>query len=105
MVTEEMVLEALKKVYDPEVGLNIVDLGLIYDVRINRGKVGVKMTLTTPSCPLHESLVKGAERVVQGLPGVESARVELVWEPPWNPDMMSDEARRQLGNVKGKCGA
>lgn len=90
-------MEALKKVYDPEVGLNIVDLGLIYDVQIEGGKVGVKMTLTTPSCPLHESLVKGAERTIQALPGVAQARVELVWEPAWNPDMMSEEARRHLG--------
>lgn len=95
--SEERVLEALKKVVDPELGLNIVDLGLIYDVKVEGGKVRVTMTLTTPGCPLHESLIQGALRALRSLKGVEEAEVELVWEPPWSPAMVSPECHRQLG--------
>jgi len=94
--SEAKVLEALKKVVDPELGLNIVDLGLIYDVKIEGGKVLVIMTLTTPGCPLHGSLIQGALRALRSLDGVEEAEVELVWEPPWSPAMISPEGRRQL---------
>ena len=95
-VTAAEVLEALRRVLDPELGVNIVDLGLIYGVRIRDGEVEVTMTLTTPGCPLHETLVHAAERVVRSIEGVRSGRVHLVWDPPWSPDRMSDAVRKHL---------
>lgn len=96
-VTEAEVIEALRRVLDPELGVNIVDLGLIYDVRVRGAQVDVTMTLTTPGCcPLHAVLPQAAERVVQGIEGVAAGRVHLAWEPPWSPDRMSDAARKQL---------
>lgn len=95
-LTEDMILETLRRVIDPELGINIVDLGLIYDVRIAGGDVRVKMTLTTPGCPMHDSLTRGAERVLRSLEGVESATVEVVWEPAWNPDMMTPDGKKRL---------
>lgn len=97
MISEKLILTALKHVLDPEIGLNIVDLGLIYNVRVEDGNVHIKMTMTTPGCPLHESISRGAEEAVRHLPGVESVKVDLVWDPPWTPDRMSDWARKQLG--------
>jgi len=97
MVTKDQVMNALREVYDPELGLNIVDLGLVYGVDINEGNVQVTMTLTTPGCPLHNTMAYGAEMAVRRLPGVESAEVQVVWEPRWTPARMSEEARRQLG--------
>ena len=97
-VTEEQVLEALKNVIDPEVGLDIVNLGLIYDVRVSDDDiVHTKMTMTIPGCPLQNQILFAAEQVILGIPGVKDAIVELVWEPPWNPNMMSDEAKKRLG--------
>ncbi len=93
---EAVVLEALKRVIDPELGVNIVDLGLIYDVQIDRGLVRVKMTLTTPGCPMHAALSEGARRAIRSLEDVSDAMVEVVWGPSWNPDMMSPEAKRLL---------
>ncbi len=90
-VTEGQVLEALKQVVDPELGVSLVDLGLVYGVLIEGADVRVKMTLTTPGCPMHDSLVRGVERAVAKIPGAASARVELVWDPPWNPNMISPE--------------
>ena len=96
-VTEAEVIEALGRVVDPELGVNIVDLGLIYDVRIRDAQVDVTMTLTTPGCcPLHAVLPRAAERVLQGIEGVAEGRVHLVWEPAWSPDRMSEAARKQL---------
>lgn len=95
-LTRERVLEALKAVVDPELGLNVVDLGLIYDVRIEGGEVDVTMTLTTPGCPLHEVLLKGVRWALRGLPEVERVEVVLTWDPPWSPEMISEEGRRQL---------
>lgn len=97
MVTEERVREALKGVWDPELGVNVVDLGLIYDIDIQDGVVKVKMTLTTQGCPLHESMPEWVREAVEKLEGVERAEVEVVWSPPWNPDMMSEEAKELLG--------
>nr|WP_269433404.1 iron-sulfur cluster assembly protein [Limnochorda pilosa] len=89
--------EALKVVIDPELGLNVVDLGLIYGVDVNdEGKVSVRMTLTTPGCPLYATLNEQVEAAVRPLPGVRTVETELVWDPPWNPDMMSEEAKRLL---------
>ena len=95
--TQAAVLEALRQVIDPELGCNIVDLGLIYGVSITGRKVTIVMTLTTPGCPMHESIRWGAQTALLGLPDVEEAEIELVWDPPWHPRMMSDFARAHLG--------
>jgi metal-sulfur cluster biosynthetic enzyme len=92
-----MVLETLRQVLDPEIDCNIVDLGLIYSVHIEGGRVGVQMTLTTPGCPMHDSIAWGVKAALQNLPGVEEAEVEVVWDPPWNPSMMSDYGRSRVG--------
>lgn len=97
MVSEKLILTALKHVLDPEIGVNIVDLGLVYEVKVENGDVYIQMTMTTPGCPLHESISKGAEEAVRQLPGIESVKVDLVWEPAWTPERMSDWARKQLG--------
>lgn len=97
MISEKLILTALKHVLDPEIGVNIVDLGLVYEVKVENGDVYIKMTMTTPGCPLHESISKGAEEAVRQLPGIESVKVDLVWEPAWTPERMSDWARKQLG--------
>jgi len=97
-VTADEVREALRLVIDPELGINVVDLGLVYDVRVDDGRVRILMTMTTPACPLGESLSEEAEATVwQRVPGVKSVDVELVWDPPWRPSMMSDAAKAQLG--------
>jgi metal-sulfur cluster biosynthetic enzyme len=88
-ISEETVLDTLRQVVDPEIGCNIVDLGLIYGVAIDRGRVEVKMTLTTPGCPMHESIRQGAQLALLNIPAVEEASVELVWDPPWHPAMMT----------------
>ncbi len=97
-VTAGQVQEALCHVIDPELGINIVDLGLVYRVSVEEGRVHVVMTMTTPACPLGESLTEQAEATIwQNVPGVKSVAVDLAWEPPWHPSMMSDGARKQLG--------
>jgi metal-sulfur cluster biosynthetic enzyme len=101
-ITERQVLEALKQILDPELGVNIVDLGLVYGVTITGGDVRVKMTLTTPGCPMHDSLVRGAERALGRVPGVASAAVELVWEPPWSPQRISPEGLAAMGGARGQ---
>ncbi len=96
-VTESAVLDALRQVIDPEVGCNLVDLGLIYDIAITGTLVKVTMTLTTPGCPMHESLCGGVQVALLNLEGVEDAEVELVWDPPWHPSMMTETGRAQCG--------
>ncbi len=94
----EAVIEALKDIYDPEIPVNIYDLGLIYDVEITpEHHALVKMTLTTPNCPVAESMPGEIELRVGSVPGVGHAEVELVWDPPWDPQKMSDEAKLELG--------
>jgi FeS assembly SUF system protein len=94
----EAVIEALKEIYDPEIPVNIYDLGLIYDVEITPDHhAKVKMTLTTPHCPVAESMPAEVELRVGAVPGVGDAEVELVWDPPWDPQKMSDEAKLELG--------
>ncbi|HYW14637.1 MAG TPA: SUF system Fe-S cluster assembly protein [Allosphingosinicella sp.] len=94
----EAVLDALKDIYDPEIPVNIYDLGLIYDVVITpENHALVKMTLTTPNCPVAESMPGEVELRVGSVPGVCHAEVELVWDPPWDPQRMSDEAKLELG--------
>jgi len=95
---EERIVHVLKQVYDPEIPVDIYELGLIYDVDAQPGgKVTIRMTLTSPACPVAGSLPGEVEQKVQGVEGVEEASVELVWEPPWNPSMMSEAARLDLG--------
>jgi len=94
----EGVIEALKEIYDPEIPVNIYELGLIYGVDITEdGHVAVTMTLTTPHCPVAESMPAEVELRVGAVPGVGSAEVNLVWDPPWDPQKMSDEAKLELG--------
>ncbi len=97
MLTKAQILDALRHVVDPELGLNVVDLGLTYGLHIEGGVVTVTMTLTTPGCPLHAAMPAGVEAAVRSLPGVEAVRVEIVWDPPWSPERMSPEARARLG--------
>ncbi|MDP6100544.1 MAG: metal-sulfur cluster assembly factor [Dehalococcoidia bacterium] len=97
MVTQEQVLESLKNCYDPEIPLSIVDLGLVYEVRVDGASVYVKMTLSSPGCPLHGTISQSVKQEVEKLDEVERAEVEVVWQPPWTPDRMSPEARRKLG--------
>jgi metal-sulfur cluster biosynthetic enzyme len=97
MVTEEQAREALKRIEDPEVGLNIVDLGLIYDIDVDGSTVNVKMTLTSPGCPVGPQLLGGAKLVLIELDEVEEANIELVWEPYWSPDRINPEYREALG--------
>ena len=94
----ESVIEALKSIYDPEIPVDIYELGLIYDVTISEdGDAVVTMTLTTPHCPVAESLPQEVELRVLSVPGIRDAEVKLVWDPPWDPSKMSDEARLELG--------
>ena len=93
----EAVIAALKEIYDPEIPVNIYDLGLIYGVEINGGHAMVTMTLTTPHCPVAESMPGEVELRAASVPGVRDAEVNLVWDPPWGPEKMTDEARLELG--------
>ena len=88
-LTEPTVLDALRQVLDPEVGMSIVDLGLIYDLRLDGSRVRVAMTLTSAGCPMGESIRGGAEIALLNLAGVSEAQVELVFDPPWHPGMMA----------------
>ena len=100
-VEEEQVWAQLRTVYDPEIPVNIVELGLIYDLQINNKKEGsfinVKMTLTAPGCGMGPAIAMDAETKIRNIPGVNDVLVEIVWEPLWDRDMMSDEAKLQLG--------
>lgn len=93
----EAVIETLKGIYDPEIPVNIYDLGLIYGVEVNDGHAIITMTLTTPHCPVAESMPGEIELQVGGVPGVGHAEVNLVWDPPWDPGKMSDEAKLEMG--------
>ncbi len=94
--SETAILETLRQVIDPEIGWNIVDLGLIYNVAITEGIVKVTMTLTTPGCPMHESISWGVKNALLNLEGVTDAEVSVVWDPPWHPSLMSEQARIAL---------
>jgi len=97
--TKEQVMEALGTVYDPEIpGISIVDLGLIYNVDVAEGgNVKVKMTVTAPGCPMGQFMAEMAKKAVEKLEGVSSAQVDVVFDPPWTPDLISDKAKKQLG--------
>ena len=95
---EERVVDVLKTCFDPEIPVNIYDLGLIYEVKVDEGNdVYVKMTLTSPACPVAETLPPDVENRIKELPDVNNAKVEITFDPPWDKDMMSEEARLELG--------
>ena len=96
MITKEQVYEALHECYDPEIPVNIVDLGLVYDVQVAEQKVDVKMTLTARGCGMGGYIASEAEQKLLELPGVEEAKVEVVWEPPWEMSKMSEAAKLKL---------
>jgi metal-sulfur cluster biosynthetic enzyme len=96
-ITEQLVLETLRQVLDPELGCNIVDLGLVYSIEINGPDITVLMTLTTQGCPMHESISLGVENALLSIDGVRHANVEVVWDPPWNPSMMTERGREMTG--------
>lgn len=94
----DQIIRTLDEIYDPEIPVSIYELGLIYDVRINKEKeVQIIMTLTSPSCPVAESLPEEVKLEVEKISGVKSAKVEITFEPPWNKSMMSEEAKLELG--------
>jgi metal-sulfur cluster biosynthetic enzyme len=98
MNLQEKVLEELKSVYDPELGINVVDLGLIYNIEVAESNdVIITMTLTTPGCPLHNSITSGVRYCVEGIEEVRNVEVNLIWEPAWTPDKMTADGRRALG--------
>ena len=96
-LTNDSVRRVLREVYDPEFGVSVEDLGLIYDVAIEDSRVSVAMTLTTPSCPASTVMTEGVRTAIASMPGVASVQVELVWDPRWTPEMLSAAAREQLG--------
>jgi metal-sulfur cluster biosynthetic enzyme len=94
----EDILAVLRTVIDPELGINIVDLGLVYQAMRNANGIDVALTMTTPACPLGEMMTEEIKLVLRDrFPGTSEVRVELVWDPPWSPELMSEESRRQLG--------
>ena len=100
MATKLQVREALKKVIDPEIGINIVDMGLIYEIKVEKNVAYIRMTLTVPGCPLVNMLTNQAEQAARSVEGIADVKVELTWDPPWNPRMMSEDAKRKLGWVE-----
>jgi metal-sulfur cluster biosynthetic enzyme len=97
MVTNEQVYEVLRHCYDPEIPINLVDLGLIYDVQVDDDHVNVVMTLTARGCPAHSFISEQVRLEVARIPGVKSANVQVVWDPPWDISRLSEAAKRQLG--------
>jgi metal-sulfur cluster biosynthetic enzyme len=96
LLNEETILETLRQVIDPEIGCNIVDLGLVYRIACTGGKLTVTMTLTTPGCPMHDSIAEGVKNILLTLDGVTNVEVEVVWDPPWHPSLMSEQAHIAL---------
>ncbi len=97
MVSEDSVLETIKQIIDPEIGINIVDMGLIYGVDINDTTVDITMTLTSVGCPAGGQIINGTQQVTQQMEGVDEVNVNVVWTPPWKPEMMSEDAKDELG--------
>ena len=96
MELKEKVINEIKKIYDPEIPVNIYELGLIYDIKINKSEVNVKMTLTSPNCPVAESLPKEVKDSILEIKEVSKVDLDLVWEPPWDKSMMSEAAKLEL---------
>jgi metal-sulfur cluster biosynthetic enzyme len=99
MATEEQVYEALHECLDPEIPVNIVDLGLIYEVKVEGDQVHIVMTLTSPACPLPDFISEQVKTRVAAIPGVKTATVQVVWDPPWDPSRISRAARERLGII------
>jgi metal-sulfur cluster biosynthetic enzyme len=97
MIDQETLLSALRTVRDPELNVNIIDLGLVYSIQSHDDHVEVEMTLTSPACPAGPEILQGAVKALESVPGITKANVRLVMSPPWTPDKMSDAARDQLG--------
>lgn len=98
MVSQDDVVAVLKKCYDPEIPINIYDLGLVYNIDLNEdGTVGIKMTLTAPGCPASGYISTDVKRKIEALPGVKEATINIVWEPPWTPEKMTESAKKQFG--------
>lgn len=91
-IGHELITQALREVFDPELGMSIVDLGLIYDVAIDTGRVRITMTLTTEGCPLHDAMTEWVRQAVAAIPGVEEVEVAIVFDPPWTPDRIRQDA-------------
>lgn len=96
MDVKDKIINEIRKIYDPELPVNIYELGLIYDIKVNGCKAEIKMTLTTPNCPVAESLPKEVKEGAMQVEGIDDVNLELVWDPPWNKDMMSDAAKLEL---------
>ncbi len=97
MLTEDIVRESLKEIYDPEINYNIVDLGLVYNINVDDGLVNVRMTLTTPACPIGPMVEDQIRENVMMIPGTKDVQIQFTFNPLWNPTMMSDEAKADLG--------
>ena len=93
---KEKIIDALKSVYDPEVPVNIYDMGLVYDICVKNNDVEIDMTMTSPTCPMAEEIMSDAKVAVSEVPGVRSVTINLVWDPPWDLSHMSEEARLEL---------
>lgn len=99
--TRDDIIDALKKIYDPEIPVNIWDLGLVYDIDINDKEILIKMTFTSPTCPMMEEILSMVKQNIKSVACGTPVRVELVWDPPWNLSMMSDAARVELDLTEG----
>jgi len=98
LVTKDEIITVLKDCYDPEIPINIWDQGLVYDINVlDDGNVGIKMTLTAPGCMMGGMIAEEVKSKIKAMNGVKDAKVDLVWEPPWSPDKMSEEAKAQMG--------
>ena len=96
MDVKDKIIEEIRKIYDPELPVNIYELGLIYDIKVDGSKAKIKMTLTTPNCPVAESLPKEVKEGAMQVEGIDDVDLQLVWDPPWTKDMMSDAAKLEL---------
>ena len=96
MDVKNKIIEEIKKIYDPELPVNIYELGLIYDIKVDGSRAEIKMTLTTPNCPVAESLPKEVKEGAMQVEGIDDVDLQLVWDPPWTKDMMSDAAKLEL---------
>tara|TARA_Y100000590_G_scaffold59773_1_gene63459 strand:- start:7066 stop:7374 length:309 start_codon:yes stop_codon:yes gene_type:complete len=96
-LSKEKILEALSQVYDPEIPIDIVNLGLVYKVTIDNDIVNLEMTMTSPGCPSAREIIMEAQSVVSELDGVKETNIEIVWDPPWSPEKMSEEAKLSMG--------
>ena len=96
MDVKNKIIEEIRKIYDPELPVNIYELGLIYDIKVDGSKAEIKMTLTTPNCPVAESLPKEVKEGAMQVEGIDYVDLQLVWDPPWTKDMMSDAAKLEL---------